>query len=117
NADLVEALKDFADHSPKTRDAVSAALLDALASARWANAETLLSAGADINGRAFDTYLDKRQWLGSPLETVFNWNNDSKSRVSRARWLFAHGADFSNPQAYRALTWAASSNDVDGVNF
>ncbi len=116
-ADLAEALKDFAARSPTSRDAITSAFLSALKRAKWGNAETLLRAGADINGRAFDAYPDKRSWLGSPLEAVFNQNDDKAGKIFRARWLFAHGMNFSNPGAHQSLTWAAASNDIDAVNF
>ena len=115
--DLVEALGDFRDRSPKSRDAITKAFLNALLRAKWENAAMLLAAGADVNGRAFDAYPDKREWLGSPLAAVFNQNGDTKGKIPRARWLFAHGLTFANPQAHQALTWAASSNDVDAVIF
>jgi hypothetical protein len=116
-ADLKSAIADFSDRSPKSRDALTAAFIASFGRARWENAELLLRAGADVNGRAFDTYPDKRKWLGSPLEALFNQNGDKEQQIERARWLFAHGADFSNPGSHQALTWAASSNDIDAVNF
>jgi hypothetical protein len=117
NADLVDALADFRDRSPKSRDAITSAFIAALSQAQWANAETLLRAGANINGRAFDTYPDKREWLGSPLPAVFNKNGDTAIQIARARWLFANGLTFTNPQAHQGLTLAAASNNVDAVTF
>lgn len=116
-AEVTEALTDFTDRSPRSRDAVTVAFLGALGRAKWDNAEALLRAGADINGRAFDIYPDKREWLGSPLEAVFNQNADDKRKIDRARWLFVHGLTFSNPYANQALGWAALGNDIDAVNF
>jgi hypothetical protein len=115
-ATLSDALKDFRGKDAKSRDVVTAAFVASLEKAKWDNAEALLRAGADINGRARDASSGK-QWLGSPLEAVFNQNNDLRNKMTRARWLFDNGLTFVNPGAHQALTWAASSNDTEGVNF
>ena len=114
---LAEAVRDFEDRSPISRDALTTAFVRALGHAKWKNADLLLRAGADVNGRAFGVYADKRQWLGSPLEAIFNQNEDRKGTIDQARLLFARGANFNNPGAHQALTWAVSGNDVDAVRF
>lgn len=114
---LTEALKDFADGSPRSRDAVTVAFLGAIGRAKWQNAEILLRAGADVNGKAYASYSDAREWLGSPLEAIFNQNSGVAAKIPRARWLISRGADFRNPASSRALLWAASGNDVEAVNF
>ena len=116
-AALADVLKDFGDRSPEARDALTMAFIGALVRANWTNAEMLLSAGADVNGRAFDAYPDKREWLGSPLEALFNQNVDRQVQIDRARWLLTRGANFANPRAHQALTWAASGNDMVAVKF
>lgn len=116
-AALLDALQDFTDNSFKSRDAKTVAFAKALGRAKWANAEELLRAGADVNGRAFDTYPTKRQWLESPLGAIFNQNGDIANQLPRAKWLFENGADFSNPGAHQALTWAAFGNRVDAVAY
>ena len=117
SAKLVEVLQDFRDGSPSSRDALTAAFIEAIGRAQWKNAELLLGAGADINGKAKDSYPDKRKWLGSPIFAAFNQNSDRASQIERTRWLIARGADFSNPEASRALWAAAFGNDVDAVNY
>lgn len=114
---LSEALNDFDDGSPRSRDAVTAAFVSAIRSAEWENAEILLRAGADVNGKAHDTYPDDREWLGSPLAQVFNQNRDKTDKIPRARWLMSKGADFRNPRSSGALTFSVFSNDVEAVNF
>lgn len=116
-AALADVLADFGDHSPKSRDALTTAFIAALGRANWSNADLLLRAGADVNGRAVASDQGKRQWLGSPLEAIFNQNDDRQAKIDRARWLFARGANFANPGAHQALVWAASGNDVDAVKF
>jgi hypothetical protein len=116
-ADLGAMAKAFSDHSPRSRDAITTAFGAALARAKWDNAKLLLAAGADINGRAHDSYADGRIWLGSPLEKVFNQNGDPSTKIAMAKWLFSHGLTFANPKAHQALTWAAFANDVKAVDF
>lgn len=116
-AKLSEALQDFADRSPRSRDAITVAFIGAIGRAKWKNTEILLRAGADVNGKAYAGYSDARAWLGSPLAQVFNQNDDQAAKIPRARWLISRGADFRNPESSRALLWAASSNDIEAVNF
>lgn len=116
-AKLKEVLKDFEDGSSGSRDAITSAFIRAINRARWPNAEILLDAGADINGRLRDDKLNGQKWMRSPLAEVFNQNGDTENKIHRAKWLFANGANFSNPHAHGALSVAASSNDVEAVNF
>jgi len=116
-AALADVLADFGDGAPTSRDALTVAFIAAMGHAQWPNAEMLLRAGADVNGRAHDRYPDQRRWLGSPLEALFDQNDDRAGKIGRARWLFAHGANFDNPDAHRALVWAASANDVEAVQY
>src|SRR5205085_8553843 len=48
---------------------------------------------------------------------VFNQNSDKPGKFVRAQWLFGHGADFSNPGAQQALTYAVFENEVDAVRY
>lgn len=114
---LKAILEEFADTSPKTRDLKTSALLRALGRAKWENAEILLQAGADVNGRAFDSYPDEREWLDAPLAQVFNQLQDGDAAIERARWLMSKGADFRNPNSSNALLWAASTNNSEAIDF
>jgi len=113
--ELQATLNDFTERSPANRDAKTAAFVAALGAAKWANADVLIKAGADLDGRGYAE--PKRPWLGSPLAAIFNQNQDKSSKLDRARWLFASGATLANPAANDALKWAAASNDTASVRF
>ena len=112
---LRAALSRFDTRSAAGRDALTLALIEALEAARWDNAKLLAVAGAEINGQA--RAAKGPRWLESPLATVFSQTTDEAGRVGMARWLIERGADFSNPEAQRALKWAALAGDLPAVEF
>lgn len=115
STELVDVLKEFRSRTPRSRDAITDAFIGALQQAKWDNARLLLAAGADINGRAINAYPDNRKWLPSPLAAALDQNIDQKAKGPMVKWLLSKGADFSNPEAYKALNWAASENNVEAV--
>ncbi|BBE34991.1 ankyrin repeat domain-containing protein [Sphingosinicella microcystinivorans] len=115
-AALTEALKDFSDRDPQTRDAITAAFLAALRRGKLENAERLLAAGADINGRVHDTHPNGRKWFDSPLSAAMSVTESSEKRIAIAQWLFGHGLNFSNPRTHQALS-AVAHDDVKMVEY
>lgn len=114
-ADLRAALGAYRAQGAADRDLLTAALGAAAGRANWDNMKLLAAAGADVNGRLARPAAGTRN--EAPLLAVFNQNDDRARKVEMARWLIARGATVAKSNAHMALTWAASSNDVEGVAF
>ena len=112
---LDPAIRSYDPKAPGFRDTLTQALIAACGRAKWANARLLVGRGADIDGIVADP--DRRSGQSSPLNEVFNQNDDKAGQLPMARWLFAHGATVEKSQGHVALKWAAYSGNEAAVNF
>ncbi len=112
---LDAAIGGYDPKEPGFRDTLTQALIATCSRAQWANARLLVARGADVDGIVTDP--ERRRFQSSPLNEVFNQNDDKAGQLPMARWLFAHGATVEKSQGHVALKWAAYSGNEAAVDF